>query len=70
MTYLRILHLAAQHLECDVAAALATLLAGDEAWNDTDVAHMLDVETAAVPMMEQPVPQLHLYDQLLTEVGA
>ena len=70
LTYLRILHLAAHQLECDVAAALETLLAGDDAWNDTDVARMLDVETAIVPMMEQPVVQLHVYDQLLTEAGA
>jgi hypothetical protein len=69
LTYLRILHLAAQQLECDVAAALETLLASDEAWNDTDVARMLAVETAVVPMVEQPVVQLHVYDQLLTEVS-
>ncbi len=70
LAYLRILHLAAHHLECDVAAALETLLAGDEGWNDTDVARLLEVETAIVPMMEQPVVQLHVYDQLLTGVGA
>jgi hypothetical protein len=69
LTYLRILHLAAHHLECEVAAALATLLDGDEAWNDTDVARQLKVEMAVVPMMEQPMPQLHVYDQLLTGVS-
>lgn len=70
LTYLRILHLAARHLECDVAVALSTLMAGDVAWGDADVGRMLRVETAVVPMMTQPVVQLHVYDQLLQEVGA
>jgi len=70
LAYLRILHLAAYRLECDVAAALETLLAGDEGWNDADVARLLDVETAVVPTMEQPVVQLHVYDQLLTGASA
>lgn len=70
LTYLRVLHLAAHHLECDVAAALEVLLANDEAWNDTDVARLLEVEPAIVPMMAQPVAQLQVYDQLLTGIGS
>jgi hypothetical protein len=70
LTYLRILHLAARRLECDVAAALETLVAGNKAWTDADVTRMLAVETPAVPAIEQPVAHLQVYDQLLTVVGA
>jgi hypothetical protein len=70
LTYLRILHLAARRLECDVAAVLETLVAGNKAWTDADVTRMLAVETPAVPAMEQPIAHLQVYDQLLTEVGA
>ncbi|PVE30678.1 hypothetical protein DC030_15350, partial [Enterococcus faecalis] len=55
LTYLRILHLAARHLECDVAAALELLLGNGQAWSEVDVAELLCVETADVPMLAQPV---------------
>lgn len=70
LAYLRVLHLAARHLECDVAIALETLIEGGQAWNDADVASLLTVATAAVPMMEQPVAQLHVYDRLLLGASA
>lgn len=70
LTYLRILHLAARHLECDVAAALELLLANGQAWSEVDVAELLCVETAVVPMLAQPVVELRLYDQLLVGGGA
>ena len=70
LTYLRILHLAARHLECDVAAALELLLADRQVWSDVDVAALLLVQSAAVPTLVQPVVQLHVYDQLLLESGA
>jgi hypothetical protein len=70
LTYLRILHLAARHLECDVAAALELLLATGQAWSEADVAELLHVETAVVPALVQPVVELRLYDQLLVGGGA
>jgi hypothetical protein len=70
LTYLRILHLAARHLECDVAVALELLLASGQRWSEADVAELLRLETAAVPVLAQPVVELRLYDQLLIGDGA
>jgi hypothetical protein len=67
---LRILHLAARHLECDVAAALELLLADGQTWSEADVAELLRVETAVVPLLAQPVVELCLYDQLLVNGGS
>jgi len=69
LTYLRILHLAARHLECDVAVALEQLLASDRPWDERNVADLLLNETAIVPNLEQPAVELHLYDQLLQGCG-
>lgn len=71
LIYLRILHLAARHLECDVAAALELLLTESESrpWDDRDVAEMLAVETVVAPDLVQPVIELQMYDQLLTGGG-
>jgi hypothetical protein len=69
LTYLRILHLAARHLECDVAAALELLLANGQVWSEVDLAELLCVETAVVPMLAQPVVELRQYDQLLVGGG-
>jgi len=71
LTYLRILHLAARHLECDVAAALELLLAEEEntTWSDLDVAEMLTMSAMETPNLTQPVVELHLYDQLLLNGG-
>jgi hypothetical protein len=65
LAYLRILHLAARHLECDVAAALELLLAQGQTWSEVDVAELLRVETAVVPALGQPMVELRLYDRLL-----
>ena len=52
LTYLRILHLAARHLECDVATALQLLLDSGQTWSEADVAELLRVETAVdVPLI-------------------
>jgi hypothetical protein len=69
LTYLRILHLAARHLECDVAAALELLLADGQTWSEADVAELLRVEMAAAPLLAPPVVELRLYDQLLVNGG-
>ena len=65
LVYLRILHLAARYLECDVAAALELHIASRQPWSETDVADLLRVETEVVPALAPPVVQLHVYDQLL-----
>lgn len=41
LTYLRILNLAAKHLECDVAAALTLLLEQNDRFDDSQVAQLL-----------------------------
>jgi hypothetical protein len=71
LTYLRILHLAARHLECDVAAALELLLTDEDnqSWSDLDVAEMLTMSALETPNLTQPVVELHLYDQLLLNGG-
>jgi len=69
LIYLRILHLAAQHLEVDVATALASLLETADAWDDTDVAQLVQPEPAPVPVLAPLVVDLQSYDQLLTEVA-
>jgi hypothetical protein len=66
LTYLRVLHLAARHLECDVAAALEKILSGGQAWDETDVSRLLAAATPVVPVLTPPtLPQLAVYDQLL-----
>jgi hypothetical protein len=52
-----------------VAAALELLLAQGQTWSEVDVAELLRLETAAVPMLVQPVVELHLYDRLLVGGG-
>lgn len=69
LAYLRILNLAAKTLEGDVECALEILLDSDEHWNDTDVAELMQLETTAVPRLDQEPVSLQLYDQLLTQGG-
>lgn len=71
LTYLRILHLAARHLQCDVAAALELLLADETnpTWSDLDVAEMVTMKSPLAPSLTQPLVELHLYDQLLSGGG-
>lgn len=71
LTYLRVLHLAATHLECDVAAALATVLNSGQRWDETDVSRLLPTAPLVVPELALPtLPQLTVYDQLLAGAGA
>lgn len=67
LTYLRVLHLAATRLECDVAAVLETLLDNGQAWDEHDVARLLPATTPPVPELTLPaLPQLAVYDRLLS----
>jgi hypothetical protein len=70
--YLRILHLAAHTLECDVADALATLLSRAGRWDETDVTRLIGAHPrVSVPRLSPPVIDLQSYDQLLLgEVGS
>jgi hypothetical protein len=69
ITYLRILRLAARHLEVDVATILQTLLNSSEAWDDTTVERLLHSEPQPVPQLTCVPVNLRGYDQLLTEVA-
>lgn len=65
LAYLRVLHLAARHLECDVAAALELLMVTGQRWCEMDVADLLAAQKAAAPDLAQPVVDLQMYDRLL-----
>ena len=69
LVYLRVLQLAAKQLECDVASALEILVEAGKKWDETDVESLLAVETATVPMLEQPTADLLDYDRLLMGVA-
>jgi len=69
LIYLRILHLAARHLEADVAAALACLLETAEPWDDTTVAELVQPQRPATPVLAPLTVDLQPYDQLLLEVA-
>jgi hypothetical protein len=68
LLYLRILHLAAQHLEADVAAALTCLLETGEPWDDTTVAELVQPQLPAAPDLAPLAVDLQPYDQLLAGV--
>ncbi|MBN1920421.1 MAG: IS21 family transposase [Anaerolineae bacterium] len=69
LIYLRILHLAAQHLEADVAAALTCLLAAPTPWDDTTVAELVQPPRPETPTLAPLAVDLQPYDQLLLEVA-
>lgn len=71
LIYLRLLRLAARHLESDVAAALSLLLAQPARWAETDVERLLpsQPQALAVPLLAPPVVNLAQYDALLQEVS-
>jgi transposase len=69
LLYLRILHLAAQHLEADVAAALTCLLESPDPWDDTTVADLVQPQLPPAPDLEPLTVDLQPYDQLLPEVA-
>ena len=68
LIYLRLLRLATRHLECEVATALALLLASPTRWDDTDVEQLLQPQqSVAVPRLSPPTVDLAQYDLLLKE---
>ena len=69
LTYLRILRLAARHLEVDVAAILRDLLRSGEPWDDTTVERQLHPDPQPLPQLTCVPVNLTRYDQLLTEVA-
>jgi transposase InsO family protein len=69
LIYLRILRLAAQHLESEVAAALSLLLEGQARWDDTQVERLIQPQPLPVPQLALPLVNLSQYDSLLQEVG-
>jgi hypothetical protein len=70
LIYLRVLHLAAQHLESDVGAILEELLGLGEPWDETVVAQRLQPTPAPVPAVAPVTVDLTRYDHLLhQEVG-
>jgi hypothetical protein len=65
LAYLRILKLAAQGLESDVAQTLEALLADKSSWDDQTVAELVQPISACIPELVEQVVNLSLYDQLL-----
>lgn len=69
LTYLRILKMAAEGLETDVAEALETLFASPNEWDDHSVAEMVQPIIASIPDLQQQTVNLNVYDQLLSQEG-
>jgi hypothetical protein len=67
LAYLRILKLAAQGLESDVAQTLEVLLSGKSSWDDQTVAELVQPISACIPDLAEQVVNLSLYDQLLSQ---
>ena len=67
LAYLRILKLAADGQENDVAAALKLLLETEKKWNDENVAEMICPTLQAPPPLAAQAVELGAYDQLLTQ---
>jgi hypothetical protein len=68
LIYLRVLRLAAQTLESEVAAALNVLLEGQERWDETEVERLIQrPQPAAVPELAVSLVNLAQYDTLLRE---
>ena len=65
IVYLRILKLAAQGLETDVAAALEDLLASRQSWDDQTVAERVQPLRPEIPSLQPSCVDLQEYDQLL-----
>jgi hypothetical protein len=67
LAYLRILKLAAQGLETDVADTLELLLACPQDWDDQSVAERVQPIRSDLPDLHQPAVNLSDYDQLLSQ---
>jgi hypothetical protein len=67
LCYLRILHLAAQEMECEVAAALSLLLEAPERFNEKEVTELVQGQRHPTPLTVLPVWSVNLqrYDALL-----
>lgn len=68
--YVRILHLAASTSEADVTRALDALLETGEAFDFIAVKALAQPTTSAIPHVEIGVPDLGVYDDLITMAGA
>jgi len=68
LAYLRILRLAAQTMESEVAVALELLLTTPGPWDETNVERLLQPESIPVPQLVSGQVHLQQYDQLLSEV--
>jgi transposase InsO family protein len=69
LTYLRVLHLAAFTLECDVADALIELTGAKKRWDETDVERLIRVPQAQGPALLPVKVNPAVYDRLL-QAGA
>jgi hypothetical protein len=68
LIYLRILHLAARYLECEVAEALTLLLQAEQRWDERAVEQHLQLEKEVkIPALAPLEINLAEYDQLLRE---
>jgi hypothetical protein len=65
ITYLRILKLAADHLETDVEAALQLALESDDHWDEHTITAAIRPTLPSPPALECGVVDLAAYDQLL-----
>ncbi len=66
LAYLRILKLAAQGLETDVADALERLLAGPHNWDEAALAELVQPIPVSLPDLQPQAINLSDYDQLLS----
>jgi hypothetical protein len=67
IAYLRILKLAAEGLESDVAVALEALLASNESWDDQTIAEWVQPAQLSIPGLEATLVNLKEYDRLLSQ---
>jgi transposase InsO family protein len=67
LTYLRILKMAAEGFETDVAMALEILLSSGDQWSDHQVAEMVQPIPASIPDLQPQTINLSIYDQLLCQ---
>ena len=66
IAFLRILKLAANGMESDVAAALEDLLNTKTSWNDQMVAERVQPLQASIPNLQEHTVNLSEYDRLLS----
>jgi hypothetical protein len=70
IAYLRLLNLAATHLEDDVAAALELLLGRGQPFDDETVFDLVQPPVSAVPTIDRGQVDLEIYDSLLSSARA